>query len=183
MKFICILGDSAVGKMTVGQALEKLRGYSLFHNHMTIELVLDVFKTFHVPAIEALRQAIFDTFIETDLPGLIFTLQLAFNLQTDLDYLDNLISYFESHHIETYIVELDSTLDIRLERNKTDNRLKHKASKRDTELSELRLLNDFDRYRCISKPGEIKHKNFLRINNSDLSAEDAARLIIKTFNL
>jgi len=30
MKFVCILGDSAAGKMTVGQELEKITGFSFF---------------------------------------------------------------------------------------------------------------------------------------------------------
>lgn len=39
MKLVIIFGPQAVGKMTVGQELEKLTGLKLFHNHMTIELV------------------------------------------------------------------------------------------------------------------------------------------------
>jgi shikimate kinase len=40
MNFILITGPQAVGKMTVGQELEKITGLKLFHNHMSIELVL-----------------------------------------------------------------------------------------------------------------------------------------------
>ncbi|MCH7663235.1 MAG: shikimate kinase, partial [Chloroflexi bacterium] len=43
MKFIILFGPLAVGKMTVGQELEKLTGLKLFHNHLTIELVLPFF--------------------------------------------------------------------------------------------------------------------------------------------
>jgi hypothetical protein len=43
MKFILITGPQAVGKMTVGQELEKITGLKLFHNHMSIELVLNFF--------------------------------------------------------------------------------------------------------------------------------------------
>ena len=43
MKFVVIFGPPAVGKMTVGQELAKLTGLKLFHNHMTIELVLNFF--------------------------------------------------------------------------------------------------------------------------------------------
>jgi hypothetical protein len=43
MKFIVVFGPPAVGKMTVGYELEKLTGFRLFHNHMTIELVLNFF--------------------------------------------------------------------------------------------------------------------------------------------
>lgn len=183
MKFICIIGDSAVGKMTVGQEIEKITDLTLFHNHMTIEIVLDVFKNFHVPAIEALRTAIFEEYTKTDLPGLIFTLQLAFERHDDIEYLENLIDYFESKNIETYIVELDADINVRLERNKTENRLRNKSSKRDIKLSEERLLNDFKNHRGISNPGEIKHKNFLKIDNTNLEANDVAIMIKKYFDL
>ena len=43
MKLVFILGNSAVGKMTVGQELMKLTGLRLFHNHMMIEPVIDIF--------------------------------------------------------------------------------------------------------------------------------------------
>ncbi len=39
MNLIMIFGPQAVGKMTVGQELEKITGLKLFHNHMTIDLL------------------------------------------------------------------------------------------------------------------------------------------------
>ena len=41
MKFVVIFGPPAVGKMSVGYELAKLTGLKLFHNHMTIDLVLN----------------------------------------------------------------------------------------------------------------------------------------------
>jgi adenylate kinase family enzyme len=43
MKFIIIFGPHAVGKMTVGQELEKLTGIKLFHNHISIDFVAPFF--------------------------------------------------------------------------------------------------------------------------------------------
>ncbi|WP_433744437.1 hypothetical protein [Paenibacillus amylolyticus] len=43
MKLVIIFGPQAVGKMTVGQELEKITNLKLFHNHMTIELVSPYF--------------------------------------------------------------------------------------------------------------------------------------------
>lgn len=45
MKLIILLGPHAVGKMTVGQALSRITGLKLFHNHMTIELLARFFPT------------------------------------------------------------------------------------------------------------------------------------------
>ena len=40
MKCVILFGPLAVGKMTVGQELERITDLKLFHNHMTIEMVL-----------------------------------------------------------------------------------------------------------------------------------------------
>ena len=36
MKLVLIVGDGAVGKMTVGQELMKITGLRLFHNHISL---------------------------------------------------------------------------------------------------------------------------------------------------
>ena len=42
-KIVFIEGPQAVGKMTVGHELEKMKQLKLFHNHLTIELVQPFF--------------------------------------------------------------------------------------------------------------------------------------------
>lgn len=44
MKLVVIIGAGAVGKMTVGQELAKITDLRLFHNHMGLEMVLDIFR-------------------------------------------------------------------------------------------------------------------------------------------
>ena len=43
MKLVLIIGAGAVGKMSVGQELMKITNLRLFHNHMMIEPVVDIF--------------------------------------------------------------------------------------------------------------------------------------------
>ena len=43
MKLVVIIGNGAVGKMTVGQELANITGLRLFHNHMSIEPILEIF--------------------------------------------------------------------------------------------------------------------------------------------
>ena len=43
MKLVILIGNCAVGKMTVGQELAKRTNLRLFHNHMMIEPVLEIF--------------------------------------------------------------------------------------------------------------------------------------------
>ncbi len=41
MKLVFIIGNAEVGKMTVGRELMKITGLRLFHNHMSIEPVIE----------------------------------------------------------------------------------------------------------------------------------------------
>ena len=43
MTLVVLFGPPAVGKMTVGLELQQLTGLRLFHNHMTVDLVLQFF--------------------------------------------------------------------------------------------------------------------------------------------
>ena len=183
MKLLFMIGDTAVGKMTVGQELAKRTGLRLFHNHMTIEPVLQVFGTFHGPAIKRLREVIFEEFAKTDNYGLIFTLMWAFDMQEDWDYVEWVKGIFSLPDEDIYYVELIAPQEVRLQRNVTENRLKHKASKRDIEASNARLLRDDRNHRCVSHPGEIPFPNYLRLENADLSPEEAARIIREHFDL
>lgn len=183
MKLVFLIGDAAVGKMTVGQELMKMTGLRLFHNHMTIEPVLQIFGQFNTKAISRLRQVIFEEFAASDAYGMIFTIMWAFDLQSDWDYVEYVKSIFEPHDTEFYYVELVAPQAIRLERNATENRLKNKASKRDIELSNQRLLRDDAQYRLESRDGEIPFANYMKIDNSNLSPEVVAKIIKERFSL
>ena len=156
MKLVFILGDAAVGKMTVGQALMKLTDLRLFHNHMTIEPVLEIFGSFDGKTISEIREVIFKNFAASDNYGMIFTMMMAFDMQSDWDYLEHVKEIFAPYGTEFYYVELIAPQEVRLKRNITENRLKHKASKRDLAASNQRILTDDENHRCVSYEGEIK---------------------------
>jgi len=80
-------------------------------------------------------------------------------------------------------VELVAPLEIRLARNATENRLRHKPSKRDLAFSNALLFAADKERRLVSFEGEIPFENYLRIDNSELSPQDAARRIKETFKL
>ena len=183
MKLVFIIGDAAVGKMTVGRELEKITGLKLFHNHMTIEPVIELLGSYQPQVIFELREAIFKGFAATDNYGMIFTMMMAFNLKEDWDYLEHIKGIFEPYGTEFYYVELIAPQEVRLMRNVTEERLKHKPSKRDTEVSNLRLIRDDENHRCVSYEGEITFDNYLRLDNTELAPEAAAAMIKETFGL
>ncbi len=183
MKFVWIVGDSAVGKMTVGQELMKITDLRLFHNHMMIEPVLDIFGSFRGETIIKLREVIFQEFAKTDNYGMIHTIMWAFDMPSDWDYVNHVTEIFRQVGAEIYCVELVAPQEIRLQRNETPNRLAHKASKRDLEASRARLIRDNERYRLESLPGEIPFENYIKIDNSNLPPETVAAMIKEKFDL
>ncbi len=183
MKLVFILGDAAVGKMTVGQELMKITDLRLFHNHMTIEPVIEVFGRFDPKTIGELREVFFRNFAASDNYGMIFTMMMDFDLPSEWEGLEAIKKIFEPYGTEFYYVELIAPQQIRLQRNVTENRLRNKPSKRDIEQSNQRLLNDDAKHRCVSYEGEITFDNYLRIDNSDKQPEEVARLIKETFSL
>ncbi len=183
MKLVFIMGDAAVGKMTVGQELMKITDLRLFHNHMTIEPVIEIFGGFDGKTINELREVIFRNFAASGKYGLIFTYLMAFDMDSDWAYLEHVKQIFEPYGTEFYYVELVAPQEVRLERNATENRLLHKASKRDIEISNQRLIRDDANHRCVSYEGEIPFDNYLRIDNTDITAAEAARMIQERFKL
>ena len=183
MKLVFIFGSGAVGKMTVGQELMKQTGLRLFHNHMAIESVIEIFGNYDGQAVIDLRDAVFKRFAATDKYGMIFTFMWAFDMREDWEYVEHIKSIFAPYGTEFCYVELVAPQEVRLQRNATPNRLEHKASKRDLEVSRMRLMREDEGHRLVSEPGEIPFDNYLRIDNTDLSAEDAARRIREHFGL
>ena len=183
MDLIVIIGSGAVGKMTVGQELMKITDFRLFHNHMMIEPVIQIFGKFDGQVVSKLREDIFEAFMKTNYQGMIFTFMWAFDMQSDWDYIKTVTDKFEATGGTVYYVELVADQKVRLERNKTENRLANKASKRDLEVSDARIIREETKYRVVSNPGELTFKNYIKIDNTTLPPDEAARMIKEHFNL
>jgi hypothetical protein len=181
MKLLLLFGDAAVGKMTVGQELCKITDFRLFHNHMSIEPVLEVFGEFNGTVIRKFRETVFEEFAKTDKYGLIFTFMWAFDCKEDWEYTAKIVDIFKEYNAEVYYVELFAPQEVRLKRNATENRLKNKPSKRDIEFSNRLLIYDDNNHRMVSNDGEIPFENYIKIDNTDLSAEETARIIKDRF--
>ena len=184
-KLVILLGPHAVGKMTVGQELSKLTGLRLFHNHMSIELARKLFdhseKEWGILN-GTIRQTVFELFAKGDFPGLIFTYMCAFDLQSELEYLLGIIDLFKANGADCFVVELCADFNVRLVRNKSENRLLHKESKRNLEWSEAEMRRTSEKYRLNSYEGEkLPFENYMKLDNTDLPPEEAARKIMEYF--
>jgi hypothetical protein len=188
MVLILLIGPPAVGKMAVGLELAKLKDYKLLVNHDTIELALKFFdygtKKFNI--LNGLfRRRILEEVASSDLKGLIYTYVISFNLEEEKTYLDKVTNLFNQNGRTVYYVELEADLSERLKRNKSKSRMEAKPSKRNAIASERGLLNLEKQYIMNSNEEYpfFYSKNYIKINNTNLSPNEVAGKIIKAFSL
>ena len=185
-KLVLLTGPQAVGKMTVGQELAKITGLKLFHNHMTIDLVSNFFNYSTEEGrnlVNDIRMLVLETIAKSDLEGVIFTFVMAYECEEDIELTEKMKDLFRSNGGEVYYIELQAPLKVRLERNKTENRRNCKESKRDVAFSEKLLLRAEEKHRMESMEGEVKEKNYLKIDNTNIEAKEVAKMIKEKFNL
>ncbi len=184
MKFVIIFGPQASGKMTVGRALEKQIGFPLLHNHMTLELLHPFFgfsdETFRLS--DLFREEMFKSLAKGNTSGAIFTMVWAFDMHEDWEFINNTKAIFESAGHSVYFVELEADTATRVLRNKTEERLIHKPTKRDLAASEKELLESMANHRLNSNTGEISHRPYIRIDNTEKLPEQVAKMICREFN-
>ncbi|MEO9515916.1 MAG: AAA family ATPase [Paracoccaceae bacterium] len=185
MPLIFIIGPPAAGKMTVGQELERRTGYKLFHNHIAIEVVAPYFSYGTSQGrnlVGQVRRAFFDAFAADKENSYIFTFVWAFGEPGEREFIEGVAEQFRSAGNSIFWVELEAAFEERLTRNRGENRLAHKPTKRDIDWSEGHLRDVEKKYRFNSFPDELGYKNYLRIDNTSLSATDVAKEICEFFD-
>ena len=182
---IVVCGPQAVGKMTVAESLRDKLRYNLMMNHDSIEVSDKIFG-FTTPAQKEFnaifREKAFEIAIKYNI-DMIFTYVCAFEMQEERDYLNNLHNLFTQNGGSFYFVELSADLDTRLARNETPHRMEKKVSKRDLAWSKENLLNDAEVHRLNTEKEEVWFDKHLKIDNSNLTTEQVADMVIETFNL
>jgi hypothetical protein len=184
MRLLLIIGPPAVGKMTVGRAVADRSTFRLFHNHHTIELLLDVFD-YGTPPFRTLNSEFRRRIIEEAAEAgtdLVFTFVWDLDLPEETEWLADLVAPYGDR---VAVVELVADLDTRLARNRTEHRLAEKKSKRDLEWSDANVRGMEADYRMSSVPGLdapgerlLARWPHLVIDNSDLPADETADRIL-----
>ena len=176
---VFIIGAPAAGKMTIGQELSKLTGATLFFNHQPIDFALEIYQDFTEEMWEFVRSVNF-SFLEISarhLRSVVLTGVTDFSNQYHLMYLKNIQDLLNEYHQEILFVELETSLEERLRRNRTENRLKYKPLKRNFEISEREILetDKTNQLNSQKQPSGLHH--YLKIDNTNLSAEEVAKQI------
>lgn len=186
MRLLVIFGPPAVGKMTVGRAVADRSEFRLFHNHATIEPLLEVFD-YGTPPFTTLMGEWRRRVVEeaagfgTDL---LFTFVWGLELEADAVAMEELIAPYAEAGAEVAFVELVADLDTRLARNRTEHRLAEKRSKRNVAWSDDNV-RELERHvmstradRPLPADALLSRHPHLVLDNTDLSADEAAEWIL-----
>lgn len=142
MKLVFLHGPAAVGKLTVGRALSELAGWPLFHNHLTVDLVLALFPFGH-PSMVRLREEIwlkaFEEGVRAGLPGMIFT--FAPEKTVTADFIPNLLKAVDG---EVVFVELTAPIETIEDRLDSPSRQEFRKLTSVTLLRQLRADGGLD---------------------------------------
>lgn len=129
------------------------------------------------------RRRIFEEVAASGLPGLIFTYVWAFDLPEDAAAVEAWATIFRDRGARVVYVELECTQSERLRRNETALRLAEKPSKRDVARSRQQLLELDEKHQLRSQGRFDQRADYLRLDNTELSAIDAAERIVEAFAL
>jgi hypothetical protein len=186
VRLLVIFGPPAVGKMTVGREVARRSSFRLFHNHATIEPLLDVFD-YGTPSFNTLLDEFRIRVVEEAAASgtdLVLTFVWGLELATDADTVSRYLAPYVEAGAEVAFVELEAGLATRLERNRTEQRLAEKKSKRDVEWSDGNV-REMDRHLLNtsadnSTPADevlARHRH-LRLDNTDVPPGEAAEQIL-----
>lgn len=185
-ELMVIFGPPAVGKMTVGRAMCERSDFRLFLNHHTIEPLADVFGM-GTPPFRALtgefRRRVIEEAAAADV-ALILTMVWNLGGAGDASWVGELVQPYASTGLPISFVELTADLDTRLQRNRGEDRLLAKPSKRDLAWSDTHLRERED-WTMNTDPNVplpaddvLAAHSHLRLDNEDLSPEAAAEQIV-----
>jgi hypothetical protein len=179
-----VFGPPAVGKMAVGRAIADASDFRLFHNHASIEPLLDVFDYGTPPffrLLRELRRGILEEAAEADV-NLVQTFVWALEDPEESALVSRYLAPFLARGRPVRFLELYADLDTRLARNGTPYRLSEKKSKRDLAWSDdnVRGMERYQMNTGTPSPADelIAAYPHLRIDNTHLSPEEVAAEVL-----
>ncbi len=170
MQLIFIYGDPGTGKLTVARELQKLTGLRLFHNHLTVDLASSLFgfdNPDYFDYVRSLRLEAFERSTKANI-SLIFTFWYSSISQPSVEKYQYAI---ESNGGQVLFVRLHCRPEILEQRVVSASRQNWKISS----IADLRA--------ALENTGDVIPGTHLEIENSDLSPEVVAEMIVAKLEL
>ena len=174
MNLIFIYGPPASGKLTVAEMLSERTGIALFHNHLSRDLVKDIYGDKLVDNYNLVDRIRFDVldYCSKHQTDLIFT--YVYEGSDDDDNVRDFIKIIESNQGNVLFVELSARREDLINRVGNDSRKRYKKLT-DPEIMQ-RITEDMSIY-------SIPFVESLKINTSTLEPEESVESIVSAFSL
>jgi hypothetical protein len=173
MKLLFIYGPPASGKLTIAEILSKNAGIPLFHNHLSRDIVKDIYKDKlhdHYKLVDKIRFDVFD-YCSKNNTDLIFT--YVYGGKEDDVNVKDFIQTIENNNGEVVFVELSADREDLIRRVNNESRKKYKKLTDPVVLAEV--IGDTN--------NSIPFVSPLKINTSELDAHESASLIARRLGL
>jgi hypothetical protein len=174
MRLVFMHGPAAAGKLTTARALAELTGYAVFHNHLVVDTLLEVFP-FGSPEFCALRESFWlQTFAAAARSGrsLIFTFTPEPTVSTGF-VASTVAAVGDAGGLVRFVALTVSASEQELRIENADRRRFNKLSS----VATLRAIRTTESGAIAAPPAELV------IDTEQSSAEASARLIASTFEL
>lgn len=172
MKLFIIHGPPASGKLTLANRLKTELGYNVLHNHLTVDLALEVYSSFgegdFYDFVDSLRTQVIEKACQNKVAGLIIT--FCFDLDTDIKVVEqweHVIAQYGGAVIPIYLNVSTETL---MERVKNPSRFGTKKVQCPNELKKVISESDFS---------AIPNRNTFTIDTSYLCVEKTINQILE----
>ncbi|WP_461535254.1 DEAD/DEAH box helicase family protein [Spongorhabdus nitratireducens] len=171
MKLVWIHGAPAAGKLTVATTLQKNHGFKLFHNHLAVDISLAIYDEFgekdFYQFTNAIRFKVLKKANELGVEHLVMTYMTC--AEEDNPQIQAYLEFFHRENIDVYPIHLKPSDEVLLERTTAAERINSHKISCPEQLGTLLASSKF-------KP--IEHPRTLSIDNSELSPERVAAMIL-----
>ena len=174
MKLLFIYGPPASGKLTIAEKLSAITKIPLFHNHLSRDIVKDIYGTRlmdHYSLVNTIRLDVLSYCAQNN-TDLIFT--YVYEGENDDENVKSLINCIESNGGSVEFIELTANRDDLISRVDNDSRKRYKKLT-DRSIME-KITKDMNKY-------SIPFVNALKINTSELSVDKSVSFIASELNL
>jgi hypothetical protein len=174
MNLLFLYGPPATGKLTIAEELSKLTGYSVFHNHLTRDLVQSLYPgnvMDHYDLVDALREDVMKYCAQNN-TDLIFT--FVYDGPEDDEVVSQRVNTVTENGGNVLFVELTAPYDVLLHRVGNESRKQHKKIHDPEHLASLLETKAY---------GSVPYDNILKVDTSVMNPVQSADLITKHFGI
>lgn len=175
MNLILLYGPPAVGKLTIAKELAILIGYTIFDNHMILNVLSNIFRFDH-PSRKKLEKEFRLKIIDEAIKANINLIMTGVIVNQNLGFYTKVVQAVEKSEGKCFIVQLTASEPV------LKNRVEHESRKNYSKISTKQDWENFYKdYPEMYK--KFSNKEHLVIDTTDILPQDAAKIIVNHYKL